>query len=296
MVPHTEGDVRVVQVKQTTVLDGLSVPCQIGEDRPSRAGLLAVNNPFLRAEGFKFARKHPGIIECKKLSKKSQLTTLESCNQTVEENVTEAAGQHTMRQERRFARSPASAIVGDSSARDETVQVWVVLQIAAPGVKNGRDSNLGAEPLAIGGQRQKRLGCRLEQQVVYLALVLVGHRLDGAWKREHDVEILDWQQFRLTRSQPSRGPRALALGTAAIAARVERDPCVCAILAALDVATEGCRATCFDCVHDALLLTAYMTRIGRAPGFAMTAKHIGDLQPWMRHLILRARPPRKQMY
>jgi hypothetical protein len=92
------------------------------------------------------------------------------------------------------------------------------------------------------------------------------------------------QQFRLSRGEPSRGCRALALRAAAIAAGVEGDPCVRAVLAALDVATEGRCATGFDCFHDALLLTADMTRIGRAPGFAMTAKNIGELQLCWRHL------------
>jgi hypothetical protein len=79
MILPEEGDVRVVQINKTAVRDGLSVPCQIGQDRPRPpAGLLAVNDPFRHAEGLKSARKHPGIIEFEEISKKPQLTRLKS--------------------------------------------------------------------------------------------------------------------------------------------------------------------------------------------------------------------------
>jgi hypothetical protein len=127
MVLADEGNVRVVEVKQTAVHDGLSMPCQIGQDRPRpSAGLLAVNNPFRRAEGSKSARKHPGIIKFEEISKKPQLTRLKRCNQTIEKQSAETVGQHFMRQECRSARNPAFAVARNSSAGHEAVQVWMV--------------------------------------------------------------------------------------------------------------------------------------------------------------------------
>ena len=56
-----------------------------------------------------------------------------------------------------------------------------------------------------------------------------------------------------------------------------------AILAALDMATEGGRAALLDRRHDLQLPQAHMSGIGAAPVGSMAMKDICDLQPWAAH-------------
>ena len=56
-----------------------------------------------------------------------------------------------------------------------------------------------------------------------------------------------------------------------------------AVLAALDMATEGSRAAALDCRHHLELAEAQMPCIGGAPGGAMAMKDVCDLQPWAAH-------------
>ena len=44
----------------------------------------------------------------------------------------------------------------------------------APGVEHGGDADPGAEMLGVGGDRERGLGRRLEQQIVDHGLVLIG--------------------------------------------------------------------------------------------------------------------------
>ena len=59
----------------------------------------------------------------------------------------------------------------------------------APGVEHGGDADPGAEMLGIGGDRERGLGRRLEQEIVDHGLVLVGDVGDRRRQREHDVEV-----------------------------------------------------------------------------------------------------------
>ena len=56
-----------------------------------------------------------------------------------------------------------------------------------------------------------------------------------------------------------------------------------AILAALDMTTEGSRAAALDSRHHLELAKAHMTSIGLAPGGAMVKEDVGDLQPGAAH-------------
>jgi hypothetical protein len=73
------------------------------------------------------------------------------------------------------------------------------------------------------------------------------------------------------------------LGTMAVTAGVVRDPAVAAILAVLDMATEGSRAAALDGRHHLELAKAHMPGSGLAPGGAMVKEDVGDLQPGAAH-------------
>ena len=60
---------------------------------------------------------------------------------------------------------------------------------SAPAVQDGRDTDPCAEAPGISGDGERRLGRRLNQQVVDHALVLVGDVAQFARQRVHDVKV-----------------------------------------------------------------------------------------------------------
>jgi hypothetical protein len=60
---------------------------------------------------------------------------------------------------------------------------------------------------------------------------------------ENDMEVADWQQVGLTCRQPFSCLCALAFGAMPVAATVVGDALMAAILAAFDMAAQGCCPT-----------------------------------------------------
>ena len=79
--------------------------------------------------------------------------------------------------------------------------------------------------------------------------------------------------------------RALALRTVPITTRVVGDRRIGAVLAARDMAAEGCRAAVLDRRHHLELAEAYMAGIGPAPCRAVAAEDVRDLQRWTRQML-----------
>ena len=73
-------------------------------------------------------------------------------------------------------------------------------------------------------------------------------------------------------------------------AAVVGDPAVAAVLAALDVAAQGCGATDLDGRHDLELTEAEVAGIGRPKGGAVAAEDVGDLERGAHRLNRRGRP------
>jgi hypothetical protein len=54
------------------------------------------------------------------------------------------------------------------------MDVRMVLQVLAPGVEHGNETDLGTEMAPVGGDRAQRRGCHLEQDRVNRFFVLEG--------------------------------------------------------------------------------------------------------------------------
>ena len=158
-----------------------------------------------------------------------------------------------------------------------------MIEVLAPGVQHGRDADVGAQMLRIGGDRRQRLGRGREQQAVDLGLVLVGDGADRGRQREHDVEVGNRQQLCLARRKPRLRRPPLALGTVAVAAGVIGDARVRAVVAALDMTAERRRAADLDRRHDAPLPEAQMSRVRGTPCLTVAAEDIRHLQLRTRH-------------
>jgi hypothetical protein len=102
-----------------------------------------------------------------------QLAGHERRLQPCEEQRTEPTGEDAHRQEEpRPARHPSSLVWREAAARDNAVQMRVVLQGLPPGMQHRDCADLCPEMLGIGGDVTHRIGRGAEQDVVDCALVL----------------------------------------------------------------------------------------------------------------------------
>ena len=165
----------------------------------------------------------------------------------------------------------------DAAARHDHVHMRMVRQRRAPSVEHGGDADARAEVLGVRRDRQHRLRCRLEQQVVDQRLVVERDVGDLGGQREHDMEVSDRQQVGLPLGEPCPRGRALALRAVPVAAAVIGDPPLAAVLTGLDVTAEGCGATMLDRRHDLELMQAQMPCMGGAVGGPGSTEDVGDL-------------------
>ena len=149
-------------------------------------------------------------------------------------------------------------------------------------MEHGGQSDPGAKMAGVRGDGNKRLRRRLEQQVINDGLVLPGDVGDRRRQTEHDVEVSNGQQLRFPLGQPFFGGHRLALRAVTIAPGVVGDPHMGAVLAPLDMAAESCGAAALDGRHDLQLSEAHMSGVGVAPGWAMAAEDIRQLNRWTR--------------
>ena len=94
------------------------------------------------------------------------------------------------------------------------------------------DTNLGAQPARIGGERRHGVGGGLEQDRIDDGLVLEGDLGDRRGQGEDEVEIGNGQEFGLAVRHPLRPRLPLTLWTVTIATGVVGDPRDAAVVAA----------------------------------------------------------------
>jgi hypothetical protein len=93
-------------------------------------------------------------------------------------------------------------------------------------------------------------------------LFLVGDIGDLSWQREHHVIVRHRQQVGLTVGEPLLGGGALAPRGVPVATGVVGNGRIGAVLAARDMAAEGCRAAAFDRRHYLQLVEVDMAGMG----------------------------------
>lgn len=114
------------------------------------------------------------------------------------------------------------SIERNAAARHDAVDVRVVRERRAPGMKHRRQADPGAEVLRVGGDGEERLGRDLEQDVVDHGLVVIGDVADRRRQGEHHVVIRQGQQLSRAIGKPFLRCRSLALGTVPVAAGARR--------------------------------------------------------------------------
>ena len=157
------------------------------------------------------------------------------------------------------------------------MQVRMMQQILAPGVKDGEESDSGAQVLGIGGDGEQGLRSGAEQNAVHDPFVL---ERDGGNLFRHGedrMKVRTVEKLGFAVFDPLSPGQRLAFGTMAVRARVIAGM-FAAALAALFQMSAQCRgpAQC-DRVHDAAVLEWDGMRVQIR--LAMTAEHVRHFQP-----------------
>ena len=168
----------------------MRVAREIGQDL-LRTGerSLGIDDPFGLAQRREVRSELVRILEIGEIGEELQFAASVHGFETLQEQAPEQAGEHANRQEEAGpAGDPTLAIRRYAAARNDAVDMGMVIEVLAPGVQDGGDADVGAEVLGVGRDGRERLGRGREQQSIDLGLVLVGDRADRGWQREHDVE------------------------------------------------------------------------------------------------------------
>lgn len=155
-------------------------------------------------------------------------------------------------------------------------------QVLAPGVQNGKETDLGE---GVGGDRPHRLRGGAEEQAVEERLVLIGNGGNGLRQCEDDVKVLGVEKLGATILQPLCTGQRLAAGAMPVAAAVEGDAPVAALIACFDVPAERGGPAQFDRRHDAVLGGQQRRIILCAIGFAVAAEDTRHFRPTRDELV-----------
>src|SRR4029434_9632164 len=115
-------------------------------------------------------------------------------------------------------RNPPSGVGAQSATADDTVEVIVVQERLAPGVKNGRHANADAEA-PLGKAQNGLADCGKEQTVKRLPFLL-DQQVEGVRQGEDQMEVRHRQESSLLSREPIERGSSLTLGTVAGATRV----------------------------------------------------------------------------
>ena len=229
-----EGHVAVVEGDQPIVGDGdaMGVAGEICEHLIGAGeGRLAVHDPALGRGALEQVLR---VVIASQGNRAARDRVLELGQELAAEDLGEDAhGQ----EEVRAGGDPARVAGIQTAAGDDAVQMRVEEQELGPGVQDGGEGDLDAEPTA--GDLRQGLGDRGEEQAV-------GHPGGGAEEvvqlggdGEDDMEVRDGQQIAALRFEPPRFLEALALGAMPIPTGVVRDLLMPALRARAPVAPSA---------------------------------------------------------
>src|SRR6266853_1387229 len=282
IVLPAEGDLGVGHGDQARVGDGdaVRISTKIGQHLCGTAeGRLGIDHPFDLTHLPQLMTERSRLGKVGEIAKEPEIAGLERRAQFVEERPSEEPREDANRQEEAgSAADPARAIRRWAAARYDAMDVWMMVQVLAPGMEHGDDADFGAEMPGIAGNLAQRLGRGSEQDGVDRLLVLerdLGHRRR---QRKHDMEVRHRQQLGLASLQPFGAGLALALRAMPVAAGIIGAADQPTIRADLAVAAERRRPTEPDSTHHAPLDTAEMTIMRMAIDVTMVAEDIRHFQ------------------
>lgn len=157
------------------------------------------------------------------------------------------------------------------------------IQFLVPGVQHGQKAKLRSQMAPVGGNGEQAVRNRLKPDVEECSRILESEQGKLVWQREGDMRVRDWEQFPGGPGQPLVARPGLALRAGAIAAGVEDEELVRAVVALFPASAESGGSACADVAEGLALLG----REGVAPAgqefLFVLAKDIGDFQPMWGH-------------
>src|SRR5208282_1176916 len=117
-------------------------------------------------------------------------------------------------QEQRMAGLNPSLVIGRQAAGgNDAMDMVMAEQIGTPCVQDGEESDLGTEPLGIGGHLEQSLRAGLEQQVEERLGCGESQRVQIVGNSEDDVKVVGVEQVSLLGFEPSPVGLRLAFWT-----------------------------------------------------------------------------------
>ena len=148
-------------------------------------------------------------------------------------------GERALTGTKKLARegSQVGAVRGEATARDDVVDVGVVLELPAPGVQDaGEPRQVGPDEALVCGQPLEGRGRGVKQGLVREALMRADEGSQGLRDGEGEEEVRPGQLFVQVVLEPLLGFMLLTLGTVAVATGM-----IDAVLPPTAVGTErGC--------------------------------------------------------
>ena len=126
------------------------------------------------------------------------------------------------------------------------MHVRMMMQVLAPGMQNAEKADLGAEVFGVAGDGEQRFRSGAEQGGIHDGLVLIGDGGGLLRHGEHNMKVLDGEQFTFALLEPLGALFTLAFRAMAIAAGVIADANVLALATLIDMAAEGRRPAVLD--------------------------------------------------
>ena len=129
-------------------------------------------------------------------------------------------GERALTGTKKLAREgqPGRAVLGEATARDDVVDVGVVLELPAPGVQDaGEPREVGPDEALVFGEPFEGRGRRVEQGLVREALMRADEGTQGLRDGEGEEEVRPGQLFVQVVLEPLLGFMLLTLGTVAVA-------------------------------------------------------------------------------
>ena len=163
-------------------------------------------------------------------------------------------GDVNRKEEVRRRADPAATIAGEATAGNDAMQVWVIGELSGPGMQDGGDGELCAEPFRVAPELQQRGARAVEEQVEAAVRMTTAEWTQLGRQGEDDVEVVGRQQPLLAALQPTVRGQSLAFGAMSVAAGIVRRALEAALTAHVQMATEGGSATALDVAKHAPLL------------------------------------------
>ena len=134
IVPVAEGDLAVLKLLQATIGQGNSkdIAAQVVQDLLTRASMLAVHHPLLLPTGRRDLRKPAQSLESR-----FELGAEDFAQSKTGDQESGMSGLHPL------------PFLGESTRRDQQVDMGMITQSSGPSVENGQNAQLSSHPLWI---------------------------------------------------------------------------------------------------------------------------------------------------